>query len=444
MVWLQLALVLFFLYLGARLGGAGLGIMGGLGLSVLVFIFKLQPTSAPIDVMLMILAVVCAAAALQAAGGLEYLVRLAEKALRRNPKHITFMGPIVTWFFTFFAGTGHVAYSVLPVIAEVARETKIRPERPLSISVIASQFAITGGPISAAMVAMLSMTGEKGMTLVKLMAVTAPATFLGCMVAAAVMNFYGKDLKDDPEYQRRLAAGEITTTPARPAGTPVLAGAEPEGKAKLAVGIFLLAAVSVVVLGAFPELRPAWTVAGKLTRLSMADAIQMVMLTASAAIVLLAKVDLGKMMKGNVMNAGITAVIGIFGIAWMGDTWFQNNAEILQGGLKSMVTGAPWLFAFALFFMSVLVNSQAATTRALMPLGIALGIPVPLLAAMFPAVNGYFFIPNYGPIIAAISFDTTGTTKIGKYVLNHSFMLPGLVATVASVLIGFVMQAIVF
>lgn len=440
MIWLQLAIVLFFLYLGARIGGAGLGLMGGMGLTVLVFIFGLKPTSAPMDVMLMILAVVCAAACLQAAGGLDYLVQLAERALRKNPKYITFVGPIVTWFFTFCAGTGHVAYSVLPVIAEVARETKVRPERPLSISVIASQFAIVGGPISAAMVAFLSMTGDKGVNLVKLMAITAPSTFLGCMIAALVMNFWGKEMEDDPEYQRRLAAGLIKpVAPKDPAQQ-----AEVDPKAKLAVGIFLLAAVVVVLLGAMPSLRPSWTADGKTTVLGMADAIQIVMLTAAGLILLTAKADVAKMIKGTVFTAGANAVIAIFGIAWMGDTWFSGNQAALQDGLKGMVTQAPWLFAVALFFLAVLVNSQAATIRALLPLGLALGIPAPYLIAMFPAVNGYFFIPNYGPIIAAINFDTTGTTKIGKYVLNHSFMLPGLITTVASVALGFLFQAFIW
>lgn len=444
MVWVQLAIVLFFIYLGARIGGAGLGLMGGLGLAVLVFVFRLQPTSAPMDVMLMILAVVAAASAMQAAGGLDYMVHLAEKMLRKNPKRITFMGPIVTWLFTFCAGTGHVAYSVLPVISEVARETKVRPERPLTISVIASQFAIVGGPISAAMAAMLTMTEKQGVTLFKLMAITAPATFLGCMIAAFVMNFYGKELVDDPEYQRRLASGELEDVKTTPAQRPAMAGAAQDPKAVWSVGIFLLAAVTVVVLGYFQELRPAWTVSEKLVRLSMADTIQMVMLSAAAAIVVICKADVTKLVRSSVFTAGATAVVGIFGIAWMGDTWFKANEVFLQGGLKSIVTAHPWLFAVALFFLAVLVNSQAATTRALMPLGLSLGIPVPFLIAMFPAVNGYFFIPNYGPMIAAIGFDRTGTTRIGKWVLNHSFMVPGLVATVASVLIGFALQAVIW
>lgn len=440
MVWISFAVVFLFLVLGCSRGGVGLGIMGGLGTAVLVFGFRMKPTSPPIDVMLMILGVICAAGAMEAAGGLDYLVRLAERWLRRNPKRITFMAPIVTYLFTFFAGTGHVAYSVLPVIAEVARETKIRPERPLSVAVIASQFAITGGPISAAMVAMLSMTEDAGMTLLKLMAITAPATFLACMVAAFVMNFYGKEMEDDPEYQRRLAAGLIP---------PIVPHEErqeekPAPQALWSVWIFLVAALVVVILGAVPSLRPSWTVDGKTSSLIMSDAIEMVMLAAAAFILLICKPDLGKIVKGQVMTAGVTAIVAIFGIAWMGDTWFEANKTVLQGGLGNMVHVAPWLFAFALFGLSALVNSQAATTRALMPIGIALGIPVPFLAAMFPAVNGYWFTPDYGPIIAAVNFDRTGTTRIGKWVFNHSFMLPGIIAIVLSVLFGFVMQAIVW
>jgi len=443
LVWIELLVVLLFLYLGVRLGGAGIGLASGVGLAALVFIFKLEPTSPPIDVMLMILAVVCAASAMQAAGGLDYLVGLAERLLRSNPKQITFLGPIVTYLFTFFAGTGHVAYSVLPVIAEVARETRIRPERPLSISVIASQFAITGGPISAAMVAMLGLTEAMGMTLPKLMLITAPSTFIACMITAFICNHLGKELEDDPEYQRRVAAGLIP--PVRPKTAEELAHMEVKPGAKTSVIIFLIAAIAVVVLGAVPSLRPTFTHAdGTTTTLQMWHAICIVMLVAATCILWFTKCDVSALVKGSVFQAGANALIAIFGIAWAGDTWFNGNSAVINAQLGGVVQSAPWLLAVVLFFFSVLVNSQAATTRAIMPLGIALGIPVPFLAAMFPAVNGYFFVPNYGPIIAAINFDSTGTTRIGKYVLNHSFMIPGLITVVLSVALGFVMQAIVF
>ena len=439
MVWVQLLVVLVFLFLGVRLGSAGIGLASGVGLAILVFVFKLEPTSPPIDVMLMILAVVCAAAAMQAAGGLDYLVKLAERLLRSNPKYITFLGPIVTYTFTFFAGTGHVAYSVLPVIAEVARETKIRPERPLSISVIASQFAITGGPISAAMVAMLGLTESMGMTLPKLMLVTAPSTFLACMITAFICNFMGKELEDDPEYQRRVKEGLIP--PVRPKTLEELKAYKPEPGAIPSVIIFLAAAVLIVVLGAVPSLRPTFASGSSL---QMWHAICIVMLVAATVILWVCKCDPGQIVKGSVFQAGANALICIFGIAWAGDTWFNGNQAVITEQLGSIVQSAPWLLAVVLFLFSVLVNSQAATTRAIMPLGLALGIPVPFLAAMFPAVNGYFFLPNYGPIIAAINFDSTGTTRIGKYVLNHSFMIPGLIAILLSVVFGFIMQAIVF
>jgi anaerobic C4-dicarboxylate transporter DcuA len=445
MLWLELLVVLAAIFIGARLGGIGLGVMGGLGLAVLTFAFHLQPTSPPIDVMLMIAAVVTAAGVMQAAGGLDYLVGVAERILRRNPDRITFLGPIVTYVFTLFAGTGHVAYSVLPVIAEVARETGVRPERPMSISVIASQQAITASPISAATVALLGMlsTGAAGVgmkiELIDILKVCIPSTLVGVLAAAFVANRMGRDLGKDPEYLDRVSRG-LAPAPGRHAlaaadgGTPVRAEA-PAG-ARFAVAIFLAAAIAVVLFGSFPALRPEWKTATGVTKLGMPLAIEMVMLSAAALMLLVCRVKVAEVATGSVFVAGVQAVIAIFGIAWMGDTFFQGNMEVLGGGIKGLVTTAPWLFALALFVLSVLLYSQAATVRALMPLGIALGLPAPALMATFPAVNGYFFIPNYPTIVAAINFDRTGTTRIGKYVLNHSFMIPGLVSTAGAVAAG--------
>ncbi|MBN6186279.1 anaerobic C4-dicarboxylate transporter [Aneurinibacillus sp. BA2021] len=438
MFWLELLVVLVCIFIGARLGGVGLGVMGGVGLAVLAFGFQLQPTTPPIDVMLMIVAVITAAGALQAAGGMDYLVQVAERMLRRNPDRITFMGPVVTYLFTFCAGTGHVAYSVLPVIAEVARESGVRPERPMSIAVIASQQAITASPISAATVALLGMLGGYDIQLIDILMVSIPATFLGCMLGAVAASRMGKDLNQDPEYASRVEQGLV------PPVTEHMEHHAVNKNAKRSVFLFLAAAFVVVLLGTFPELRPAWETDGKLQRMAMPVAIEIVMLTTAALIILLSKVNVDDVVKGNVFIAGAQAVIGIFGIAWMGDTFFAGNMELLSGSIKGMVTSAPWLFAFALFLLSILLYSQAATVRALMPLGIALGIPPYSLIAMFPAVNGYFFIPNYGTIIAAINFDRTGTTRIGKYILNHSFMIPGLVSTVSAVVIGFVLIQFLF
>ncbi len=438
MFWLEFLVVLLSIFVGARLGGVGLGVMGGVGLTVLTFVFHLQPTSPPIDVMLMIVAVITAAGALQAAGGMDYLVQVAERMLRKNPSRITFMGPIVTYLFTLCAGTGHVAYSVLPVIAEVARESGVRPERPMSIAVIASQQAITASPISAATVALLGLIAGYDIQLIDILITSIPATFLGCMIGAVFASRMGKDLDKDPEYLSRMEAGLVPPMNQQQEHQQV------SKQAKLSVFLFLAAAFAVVLLGTFPDLRPAWDAGGKLERMAMPVAIEIVMLTTAALIILLCKVNVDDVVKGNVFIAGVQAVVGIFGIAWMGDTFFAGNMDLLSGSIKSMVTSVPWLFAFALFLLSILLYSQAATVRALMPLGIALGIPAPFLIAMFPAVNGYFFIPNYGTIIAAINFDRTGTTRIGKYILNHSFMIPGLVSTASAVVIGFLLIQILF
>jgi anaerobic C4-dicarboxylate transporter DcuA len=436
MFWIQFIIVLACIFIGARLGGVGLGVMGGVGLAILVFVFHLQPTTAPIDVMLMILAVVTAAGTLQASGGMDYLVHIAEKALRKNPKRITFIAPIVTYLFTLCAGTGHVAYSVLPVIAEVSRESGVRPERPMSIAVIASQQAITASPISAATVALLALLTNFKINLLDILLICIPSTFIACMIAAFVSSKMGKELNEDPEYLKRLEEGLAPIKKDRKVFNVTK-------QAKFSVVLFLIAAVLVVLLGSFEALRPGWMIDGTFTRMTMPMAIEIVMLTIAALMMIFCKPNVDSIVSGSVFKAGATAVVAIFGIAWMGDTFFQGNLKLISGSISDLVTTAPWLFAIALFALSILLYSQAATVRTLMPLGIALGINPALLIAMFPAVNGYFFIPNYPTVVAAINFDQTGTTRIGKYILNHSFMVPGLVATFGAVVIGILLSFVV-
>ena len=422
----QLLFVLAAIVVGARLGGIGLGVMGGIGMSVLVFLFGLEPTSPPIDVMLMIAAVIAAAAAMQAAGGLDYLVLLAEKRLRKNPSHVTFLSPLVTYAFTFVAGTGHVAYSVLPVIAEVARDTKIRPERPLGIAVIASQQAITASPISAATVALLGLISGAGLSLFDILKVSIPATLCGVLVAAFFSRKVGKELIDDPEYQRRVKEGMIKEN------EHTFNKVETPFRAKLSVILFLAATFLIVLFGSIPGMRPAFDG----TPVGMPAVIEILMLSTAAIIMLCCRIDGISPTRGSVFIAGMQAVIAIFGIAWMGDTFINGNMAQLTGSIRGMVQQMPWLFCLALFIMSILLYSQAATVRAVMPLGVALGLSPYLLIALYPAVNGYFFIPNYPTIVAAINFDRTGTTHIGKYVLNHSFMMPGLVASAVAICVG--------
>lgn len=427
---LQLAFVLLAIIIGARVGGIGLGVLGGLGLGVLTFVFGLQPTSPPIDVMLMIVAVIAAASCMQAAGGLDLMVKWAEHLLRKHPQRITLLSPLVTYTFTLIAGTGHVAYSVLPVIAEVATETKIRPERPLGIAVIASQQAITASPISAATVALLSMLSGQGISLIDILLLAIPCTLAGVLAGAFYSLKVGKELDEDPEYLRRVASHEFNKQ------HYVTKGVENQRKAAIAVAIFLLATAAIVLFGSLEELRPSFPVGTERVTMQMSHIIEVLMLGAAALILLVTRTDGLKAAQGSVFSAGMQAVVAIFGIAWMGDTFIAGNMAELKGSIEQVVTEMPWLFGIALFVMSILLFSQAATIRALLPLGISLGISPLMLIALFPAVNGYFFIPNYPTIVAAINFDRTGTTRIGRYILNHSFMMPGLIATGVSVGLG--------
>lgn len=428
-ILLQLAIVLALIFIGARVGGIGLGIYGMVGVFILVYLFGLPTGKAPIDVMMIIVAVISAAAALQASGGLEYLVGLAAKFLRRHPDHITYYGPICCWLFCVVAGTAHTCYSLLPIISEIAQANKTRPERPLSLAVIAASLGITGSPVSAATAALISqdLLGGKGIELGTILIVALPASLVAILVAAFIQNHVGKKLEDDPEYQRRVREGIIN--PEEDKKQLEKAVAEPKPRAKWSVLAFLLGVAVVVVLGFFPSLRPEGV--------SMSETIEMVMMSDAVLILLVGKGSVKEAAKGSIFGAGMSAVVGIFGVAWMGSTFYTGNAEVINQALSGMVTSAPFLFAVALFVMSIMLFSQAATVTTLYPVGIALGIPPMLLMAMFPAVNGYFFLPNYPTEVAALEFDRTGSTHVGRYVVNHSFQLPGFVTTFVAIAVGY-------
>ena len=436
---MQFLVVLFAIFIGARVGGIGLGVFGMIGLGILVFGFGLKIGKPPVDVMLMIVAVITAAAALQGAGGLDYLVKIAEKILRRNPAMITIVAPIVCYIFTLFSGTGHIAYSLLPIISEIAIESKIRPERPLSISVIASQQAITASPISAATSALLTaeLLGGKGIELSDILIIAIPATLLGVIVGAIVMSFVGIDLEKDSRYQEFLKKQQDKKITAEVSTSEINSGA------KTAVVLFLLGVLGIVVFGSVASLRPSFIQEdGSVSVLGMAEVIEIIMMSVGGLILVFSKTDVTKVVKGSVFLAGMQAVIAIFGIAWLGDTFFQGNIDFFKTNIEHIVKEYPFLFAGALFIMSIFLFSQAATVRTLYPLGISLGIPPMMLVMMFPAVNGYFVIPNYPTLVAAINFDRTGTTRIGKYVLNHSFQIPGFVATIVALAVGYLLISI--
>ena len=429
-------IVLALIFIGARTGGIGLGIYGMLGVFILVFVFGLQPGKVPIDVMLIIVSVITATAMLEAAGGLDYLVQVAARFLRKHPEHITYYGPLTTWLFCLVAGTAHTSYSLLPIISEIATNNKIRPERPMTVATIAASLGITGSPMSAATAALISndLLGAQGIELKDILLICIPASFIAILVAAFVQNFVGKELEDDPEYQRRVREGLIVSE-----GEGASVQKASYGKrAKYSVFAFLTGVVLVVLFGSVPSLRPSFEVNGVPERLSMTDTIEMVMMSVAVLILLISRANVGKAVSGNIFQAGMVAVVAIFGIAWMGDTFFTGNMEFFRTQISHIVTQYPYLFSVALFLMSIMLFSQAAAVRTLYPLGIALGISPLALIAMFPAVNGYFFIPNYPTEVAAINFDRTGTTRIGKYVLNHSFQLAGFITTIVSIGLGYV------
>lgn len=434
-ILLQFAVVLALIFKGARVGGIGLGIYGMVGVFILVFIFGLKPGNLPIDVMLIIVSVITVAATLQAAGGLDYLVGMAAKFLRKHPTHITYFGPLTTWLFCLVAGTAHTSYSLLPIISEIATNSKIRPERPLSVATVSASLGITGSPVSAATAAVIStdLLGGAGIELKHILIVCIPASLIAILVAAFVQNRIGKELNEDEIYQERVRQGIIN--PEKDSKLIDNMIKNPDPHAKYAVMAFLLGVLLVVIFGSVPSLRPLFMLNGELHYVSMPE---IIMMSTAALILLVSKANVQDAVKGNVFAAGTNALVAIFGIAWMGDTFFNGNLEFFKGHIASIVTQYPFLFAIALFIMAIMLFSQAATVRTLYPLGIGLGISPLALIAMFPAVNGYFFLPNYPTTVAAINFDRTGSTRIGRFVINHSFQLAGFITTFVSIGVGYI------
>lgn len=440
MLYLQFAFLLLMLYLGSRYGGIGLGVVSGIGLLVEVFIFQMPPTSPPITVMLIIMAVVTCASVLEAAGGLKYMLQVAERLLRSHPKRVTLLGPIVTWFMTFLLGTGHAVYSVMPIIGDVALKNGIRPERPMASASVASQMGITASPISAAVVYYLAQLSDiaPNITLLSILSVTVPATLLGVIIQSLWSMRRGVELQDDPEYRKRLQdplwKEQIENT------TATTLDEKLPSSARSAVLLFLLALVTIVIVAMFKDIR---TIGGADKPIKMSDIIQMMMLGFGGIILLVTRTKTAKVPEGVVFKSGMVAAIAIFGIAWMSDTYFKFALPSFEAGITGMVTRYPWTFALAMFIVSVVVNSQAATCRMLMPVALGLGLSPALLIGIMPSCYGYFFIPNYPSDIATVNFDSTGTTKIGKWYFNHSFMVPGLIGVVSACLIGYALAQVV-
>lgn len=433
MIALELFVVLAFIYLGARIGGIGIGLAGGAGVIALSLLLGMPTKQSyiPIDVILIIMSVITAIAAMQVAGGMDWLVEKAENFLRKNPKQITFYAPIVTYLMTMMAGTGHTAFSTLPVIAEVAKEQGIRPSRPLSIAVIASQVAITASPISAAVVSFSGMLDKHGVDYLTLLAICIPTTFAACMVGAFVANFMGCELKDDPIYQERLKNGMIK-----------LQGStkrEILPTAKTATMIFL-GAIMIVVFYAAAISSSVGLIENP--TLGRNEAIMSCMLAAAALIVWITKIDAAKISTAPTFRAGMTACICVLGVAWLGSTFVNGHVDGIKEVAGGLLSEHPWMLALVLFFASMLLYSQGATTVALMPAALAIGVAPLTTIASFAAVSALFVLPTYPTLLAAVEMDDTGSTRIGNLVFNHPFFVPGVATIATSVILGFVVGGI--
>ncbi|WP_117234025.1 anaerobic C4-dicarboxylate transporter [Vibrio maerlii] len=431
---LHLALLLIVIFVGIRYGGVAFGLLGGMGVTIMGVFFDVPAGSPPVSVMLIILAVVAASATLEVTGGLNLLVKLAEKILRKNPDRIVYLAPITTWSLTALVGTGHSVYPLLPVIYDVAYSKGIRPERVMPMSTVASQMGITASPLSAAVAVMVTASFNEswGIGLGSILAVTIPATFVGVLVGATISLKKGKELEFDDEFKKRCEDPEFRANLVSEATTTEQA---PEEKkiAKRGLSIFLSGIAVLVTVALFGmNLLPAGT--------SLGVVIQMLMLTVGAVILMSCKVDTKKIVRSNVFIAGMSALVTIFGIAWLSDTIISHHKEYIIESLGDVISLYPWMFALALACASAFIKSQAACLTALLPLGISLGIDPAVLVGIIPACYAYFFFPFYPSDLAAIEFDRTGTTRIGKYVLNHSFMIIGLTSVASATFVGYLIS----
>jgi anaerobic C4-dicarboxylate transporter DcuA len=437
MIVVELFVVLAAIFIGARLGGIAIGFAGGLGVLVLALL-GVTPGAMPLDVISIIMSVITAIAAMQVAGGMDYLVDLADRVLRRNPRFLTFLAPLITYLMTLMAGTGHTAFSTMPVITEVAKENDIRPSRPLSIAVVASQMAITASPISAAVVFFASLLEEeRGVDYLQLLAVAIPSTFLACMGTAAIMMVVDKvrgtgALHTHPEYLRRWADGKVSTTGRREREIPA--------RGKLSVIIFLVGLVAVMGYATAISEQVGLIAEPVMER---DQAIITFMLSIAAIIVLACKVPTAEILSAPTFKSGMSAAICVLGVAWLGTTFVAAHEEAIMSAAEGVLTSQPWLLAVVLFFAAMLLYSQAATTKALMPTALALGVAPVAAVAAFPAVSALFVLPTYPTLLAAVEMDDTGTTQIGKYVFNHPFLVPGMINIALAVGFGFLFGSVI-
>jgi anaerobic C4-dicarboxylate transporter DcuB len=448
MIILQFLVILGCLLLGTRYGGIGLGVISGIGLFILTFIFGLQPGNPPVGVILTIMSVIACASILQTAKGLNVMMYYAEKLLRKKPNYITILAPITTWTLTVLCGTGHVVYTMFPIIYDIAIKKNIRPERPMAVASIASQLGVCASPMSVAVVSLVSILAHahgigNAISLIDVLKVAMPASFAGMILAALWSLRRGKNLKDDKEFQEKLKDpnqrnyiyGDMENS---------LQNKKLTKESYRSLFIFFATIAVVIVFGSFESLRPHYIDNGKTVSLSMNLIIQIFMLLSGACILIFCKVTPREVSESAIFKAGMTAIISVFGVAWMADTFFQFHFEFIKSSLEHIVTSKPWTYAIILALVSSLVNSQAAAIAAIAPMGLALGLDPKIIVAFLPAAYCYFLLPIYPSDLACIGFDRSGTTHIGKFIINHSFIIPGLIAITTSCIVGYLLAQIAF
>ena len=429
------------LIVGVRFGGLGLAVVSGIGLVIFTFIFGIKPGKPPVDVMLTIMAVVTCSGFLQASKGLDVMLKYAEKFLRSNPKYVTILAPITTWFLTVLCGTGHVVYTMFPIIYDIAIKQNIRPERPMAAASVASQMGICASPASVAVVSMVAMLANSSSPfgVVEILAISIPATFCGVVVTGLWSIRRGKDLDQDLEFQARIADPEqkayIYGTEA--AENATLAHQELPKTAYMATGIFLIGIAMIALFGSFSSLLPHFANAkGAMMPMSMTLTIQVCMLVIAACIMMFCKVKVSDVSNGSVFKAGMVAV---YGVAWMADTYFGAYLPGLKSSLGQIVLNHPWSYAIVLFLVSKLVNSQAAALAIIVPMALSVGVDPLIIVSFISACYGYFILPTYPSDLACIGFDRSGTTSIGKFIINHSFIIPGLIGIFTGCCVGYVL-----
>ncbi|MEF3402697.1 anaerobic C4-dicarboxylate transporter family protein [Agromyces sp. CCNWLW203] len=477
LVILQACVVIGAIVLGVRTGGIGLGLWGVVGTVILVFVFQLPPGAIPIDAFFIIIAVITASSAMQAAGGIDYLVAIASKIIQRNPKRLTYVAPLVAFVFTVLSGTSNIFFALIPVIYETAYRNGQRPERALAASTVTSGLGITASPVSAAMAAYLVLMDGTGYGLPQILLITVPAAIVACIVTSLVQQRVGKDLLDDPVFLKRVADGTVEVPAALKAryeakvgGAAVTAGGTgtstaaatgssaapaadvppariehpvPPGGAT-AAWIFVTGTLLIVLLGLFPGLRPAFPdEAGELVPLGMSTIIEMIMFSVALVIILVRKVKPSLVVEQPLLRAGFVAAVALFGIAWMADTFISANEETIIEPLGAMIEANPLLLAVALFVVCGLTTSQSATTNTMIPIALAAGLAPGVITAMWPSLIGVWLFPANGSQIAAVETDLTGSTKLTQVPIWHSFTIPMLVSWAAVVGAGLLIQLVV-